>query len=355
VENRDTSHIIVFLRLPDFHWKKTSLQCFLQFPQEIWEVSLFSTLFSTIYFPYGFRPNKDAHQAVNDVSYHLRYGKYRVIDADISKYFDTIAHDKLLALISKRIVDKNILRLIKLWLKAPVVEEDNGKKKYKGNDKGTPQGGVISPLLANIYLNVLDTIWKVKKVQERLEARLIRYADDFVVLCKGNTDRLLKGVKKVLEDLQLRLNEEKTKVVDAREGSFNFPGFTVKVVENPKTGERYPLIVPSKEAMRHIKAEIKNLTSRKNCTLPKELVVNKVNEVVRGWVNYFYYGNCSNCLVKLKGYLDERVRIYLRRKHGMKSRGYKAYPYRYLYEDLGLYKIPTSVPWTRAAKASGRR
>ncbi|MFH1228871.1 MAG: group II intron reverse transcriptase/maturase [Candidatus Aenigmatarchaeota archaeon] len=204
---------------------------------------------------YGFRPKRDAHQAMDDVSYYLRYGKHQVIDADISKYFDTIAHDKLLALLAKRIVDKNILRLIKVWLKSPVVEEDNGKRNYKGNDKGTPQGGVISPLLANIYLNVLDTIWKTKKVQERLEARLIRYADDFVVLGKGNTERILKGIKKVLGDLQLNLNEEKTKVVDAREASFNFLGFTIKAVENPKTGKRFPLIVPSRKAMRHIKAE----------------------------------------------------------------------------------------------------
>ncbi len=304
---------------------------------------------------YGFRPKRDAHQAVDDVSYHLRYGKYQVIDADISKYFDTIAHDKLLALIARRIVDKNILRLIKMWLKAPVVEEDNGKKKYKGNDKGTPQGGVISPLLANIYLNVLDTTWKMKKVQERLEARLIRYADDFVVVCKDNTERILKGIKTVLGDLQLSLNEEKTKVVDAREGSFNFLGFTIKAAKNPKTGKRFPLIVPSKKAARSIKEEIKHLTCRKNLALPKEVVVSKLNEVVRGWVNYFYYGNCSNALFKLKGYLEERVRIYLRRKHQMKSRGYKAFPCRYLYEDLGLYKIPTTAPWTQTAKASGRR
>jgi group II intron reverse transcriptase/maturase len=128
---------------------------------------------------YGFRPRKSAHQAVDDVSAQLRRGKTQVIDADIAKYFDTISHEKLLKLVAKRIVDKNILRLIKLWLKAPVVEEDgNGKTRYKGNDRGTPQGGVISPLLANIYLNVLDTMWKVKKVQERLGARLVRYADD---------------------------------------------------------------------------------------------------------------------------------------------------------------------------------
>jgi len=214
---------------------------------------------------------------------------------------------------------------------------------------------VISPLLANIYLNVLDTIWKVKKVQERLEARLIRYADDFVVLCKGNTERILKGIKTVLGDLRLSLNEGKTKVVNARKESFNFLGFTITVKENPKTGKTFPLIIPSKKALRHIKMEVKNLTCRKNLVLPKEVVVNKLNEVVRGWVNYFYFGNCSNDLLRLRGYLDERVRTYLRRKHSIKNRGYKAFPYKYLHEDLGLYKIPTTAPWTQTAKATGRR
>ena len=304
---------------------------------------------------YGFRPNRNAHQAVNDISLHLAKGKTQVIDADISKYFDNIPHDKLLKLVAKRIVDKNILRLIRMWLKAPIVEEEDGKKKYKGNDKGTPQGGVISPLLANIYLNVLDTIWKVKKVQERLEARLIRYADDFVVLCKGNTERILKGIKTVLGDLRLSLNEGKTKVVNARKESFNFLGFTITVKENPKTGKTFPLIIPSKKALRHIKMEVKNLTCRKNLVLPKEVVVNKLNEVVRGWVNYFYFGNCSNDLLRLRGYLDERVRTYLRRKHSIKNRGYKAFPYKYLHEDLGLYKIPTTASWTQTAKATGRR
>jgi group II intron reverse transcriptase/maturase len=305
---------------------------------------------------YGFRPKKDAHQAMNDVNVHLRFGKTQVIDADISKYFDNIPHEKLLNLIARRIVDKNILRLIKMWLKAPVVEEEDGKKKYKGNDKGTPQGGVISPLLANIYLNVLDTIWKVKKVQERLEARLIRYADDFVVLCKGNTGRILTGIQAVLGDLGLTLNEEKTRVVNARKESFNFLGFTIKVKENPRTGKKFPLTIPSKKALRHIRMEIKNLTCRKNLALPREVVVNKLNEVVRGWANYFHYGNCSNDLMRLKGYLEERMRTYLRRKH-KRSRacGYKDYPQCYMYKILRLYKIPTTAPWTQTAKAYGRR
>ena len=305
---------------------------------------------------YGFRPKRDAHQAMDDVSLQLRMGKTQVIDADISKYFDTIPHDKLLVLVAKRIVDKNILRLIKLWLKAPGVEEGkDGKKRTEGNSKGTPQGGVISPLLANIYLHVLDRIWKVKKVEERFKARLIRYADDFVVLCQGQTERVLKGIKRVLGDLELSLNEDKTRLIDAKKQRFDFLGFTLEVKRNPKTERWFPLITPSEEAMAEIKAEIKSLTCRRTLCLPKEVLIKKLNEVVRGWVGYFYYGNCSRALSTLKGFLDERVRIYLRRKHAKKSRGYKAYPYKYLYGNLGLYKIPTTAPWTQAVKASGRR
>jgi RNA-directed DNA polymerase len=304
---------------------------------------------------YGFRPKRDAHQAMDDLSLQLRMGKIQVIDADISKYFDTIPHDKLMNLVAKRVVDKNILRLIKLWLKAPVVEEEDGKKRYEGNKKGTPQGGVISPLLANIYLNVLDKVWKVKKVEERWRARLIRYADDCVAACQGNTERVLKGMKTVLGYLGLSLNEEKTRILNAREEKFTFLGFTIQVVENPKTGKRFPLIRPSKEALAEIKAEIKALTCRRTLHLPKEVVIKKLNEVVRGWAGYFYYGNCSRDLSTIKRFLDERMRIYLRRKHAKKSRGYKAYPYQYIYETLGLYKIPTPAPWTQAAKAAGRR
>jgi len=303
---------------------------------------------------YGFRPKRDAHQAMDDLSLHLRMGKTQVIDADISRYFDTISHDKLLALVAERIVDKNILRLIKMWLKAPVVEEgEDGKKRYQGNDKGTPQGGVISPLLANIYLHVLDRIWKEKKVQEEYGARLIRYADDFVVLCQGHTGEIMRGVKMVLAGLRLRLNEEKTRVVDAREESIKFLGFIVQVVKNPRTGKSFPLIRPSKKAQAKVKSEIKALTCRRTLRLPTEIVLEKLNELVRGWVGYFYYGNCSRDLTRIKGFLEERMRIYLRRKHGQKSRGYRRYPARYFYETLGLHKIPTTSPWVQKAKAAG--
>ena len=303
---------------------------------------------------YGFRPKRNAHQAVEDVNSHLFKGKTDVIDADISKYFDTIPHDRLMQLVAKRIVDKQILKLIKMWLKAPIVEErEDGKKEYKGNEKGTPQGGVISPLLANVYLNVLDTLWAVKKVQEKLGARLVRYADDSVILCKGNADRILKGVKMVLEDLGLTLNEEKTRIVDASQESFNFLGFSIGMKRGWKTGRMYPHIEPSKKALKHIRLEIKQLTTVRYSAIPTEIVIRRVNEVARGWVGYFRFGNCTQTMSALKRYLVYRMRIYLRRKHRYGSYGYKAYPDRYYYDSLGLYEVPTKAPWAQPAKASG--
>jgi RNA-directed DNA polymerase len=305
---------------------------------------------------YGFRPKRSAHQAVQDVKEHLLKGKTDVIDADISKYFDTIPHDKLMQLVAKRIVDKNILRLIKMWLKAPVVEErGDGKKEYKGNDKGTPQGGIVSPLLANIYLNVLDTIWKTEKVQERLGARLVRYADDCIALCKGNAGQILKGMKAVLSSLGLTLNEEKTRVVDAQRENFNFMGFTIAMRKGVRTGRVFPLVVPSKKALKHIRAEIKQLTTERYSATSTEIVIQRVNEVVRGWVGYFYYGNCSKSMSHLRRYLVRRMRTYLRRKHHYNGYGYKRFPDDYYYQTLGLYKIPRTAPWTQTANAAGRR
>jgi RNA-directed DNA polymerase len=303
---------------------------------------------------YGFRPKRNAHQAVEDVKNHLLKGKIDVIDADISKYFDTIPHDKLMQLVAKRIVDKQILKLIKMWLKAPIVEErEDGKKEYKGNEKGTPQGGVISPLLANIYLNVLDTLWAVKKVQEKLGARLVRYADDSVILCRGNADRILKGVKLVLNDLGLSVNEEKTRIVDARQEMFQFLGFSIGIKRGKRTGREYPHTEPSKKALKHIRAEVKRLTTEQYSASPTEDVIRRVNEVARGWVGYFRFGNCTKAMYSFKRYLVYRMRIYLRRKHHYRSFGYKAFPDRYYYDSLGLYEVPTKAPWVQNVKTSG--
>lgn len=300
---------------------------------------------------YGFRPKRNAHQAVKDVAKQLLWGKTKVIDADLSKYFDTIPHKELLSLVAKRIVDGHILRLIKMWLKAPIlVELEDGKKVYEGgkrNKKGTPQGGVISPLLANIYLNVLDSAWKERKVEERLSARLIRYADDFVVLCKWSTPPVWKEITTVLDKLGLKLNREKTKVVEAKEESFDFLGFNIRIANGRKSGKPFPLTRPSKKAMKKIRKEIKQRTSRSRLNLPTEWVIKDLNRVAQGWVGYYYFENCSRDLSQLKDYLEQRVRTYLRKKHQKKGRGYSAYPANYMYRVMRLYKIPTTAPWTQ--------
>jgi hypothetical protein len=199
----------------------------------------------------------------------------------------------------------------------------------------------------------MDTMWKVKKIEEKIKGRLIRYADDFVVLCKGDTNRILEGVKRTINHLGLSLNEAKTRIVEAGDG-FNFLGFNIKVVENPKTGKSFPLTRPSKKSIKHIRAEIKAKTCRTQLALPEEMVIKRVSETVKGWVGYFHFKNCTRDLSQLDEYLKERVRIYLRKKHQRKGR-YKAYPNSYLYETLGLYKIPTTAPWTQTVKAVGRR
>ncbi len=150
-------------------------------------------------------------------------------------------------------------------------------------------------------------------------------------------------------------NAEKTRVLDSRQEGFNFLGFTVEVRRSPRTRRNFPYIRPSRKALTRIKAECKNLTCRRTLALPTEVVIQSLNEAVRGWAGYFYYGNCSKDFSALRNFLEERVRIYLRRKHQKKGRGYKAYPYNYLYETLGLFKIPMKAPWTQTAKAFGGR
>ena len=303
---------------------------------------------------YGFRPKRNAHQAISDIEKNLAYGFTTVIDADLSKYFDTISHTKLLALVSKRVVDKNILRLIKQWLKAPIVERmENGKERYtKNNAYGTPQGGVISPLLANIYLDVLDKFWKSQEMFERYGAKIVRYADDFVILCKNpyNHNQILEEVKRLLDSLELKLHPEKTVVVDAKYEKFNFLGFTLTTKISPKSGKRFPFIVPSAKAEANLKEKIKNLTRRNRLANPTDEIVLKLNRIARGWKNYFFYGNCSKSMQKMDHYLQSRMRIFLRRKHRVQSIGYKRFPSEFLCDKLGLYKIPAQAPWSMSQK-----
>jgi group II intron reverse transcriptase/maturase len=305
---------------------------------------------------YGFRPKKSAHDAVDDVAYAMNTGYTEVIDADLSKYFDTIPHANLMATVAERICDGEILRLIQMWLKAPVMEMDkDGTKRNigggKGNRTGTPQGGVISPLLSNLYLHILDRIWERNNLQQRLGARIVRYADDIVILCRRNkSDKAMAVLRQILERLKLTLNETKTKIVNVFEGKFDFLGFSIWMGKGRRTRNYYPHVQPSKKALQKIKDRVTELTLRRRTIRPIEWIVNEINATVRGWVGYFHYRNCCKVLGQLRSHTEERLRTHLRKRHKVRNRnaGYARFPSRLLYERYNLYKVPTSAVWTKA-------
>ena len=305
---------------------------------------------------YGFRPKKSAHDAVEDVTYAMNTGYTEVIDADLSKYFDTIPHANLMATVAERICDGEILRLIQMWLKAPIMEMDkDGTKRNigggKGNRTGTPQGGVISPLLSNLYLHILDRIWERNNLQQRLGARIVRYADDIVILCRrSKSDKAMAVLRQILERLKLTLNETKTKTVNAHKGKFDFLGFSIWMGESRRTGNLYPHVQPSKKSLQKIKDRVTELTKRARTIMPLEWIVNEINATVRGWVGYFHYRNCNKALTHLRGHVEERLRTHLRKRHKVRDMkaGYVKFRSRKLYEKYGLYKVPTTAGWTKA-------
>ena len=307
---------------------------------------------------YGFRPRKSAHDAVDDIANALWAGYTQVIDADLSKYFDSIPHAKLLAVVAERIVDGGILHLIKQWLKAPVIgEDDNGVKKSvgggKASRKGTPQGGVISPLLANCYLHILDRIWQRHHLRDKLKAHIVRYADDFVVMCKEGVEEPLNVVRHLVERLGLSLNEAKTHIVDANAASFNFLGFTLQMSRGAKTGKPYPNVRPADKSLKKIKARLTELTGRHLTAIPLGDIVANVNRSLSGWANYFHYRNSSVAMGKVRQHAEERLRTHLMKRHKIRNRktALCRFPRRDLYERYGLYKPPMVAGW-RSAHAS---
>ena len=212
---------------------------------------------------YGYRPRRSAVDAVKEVHRLICRGYTDVVDADLSKYFDTIPHADLLKSVARRIVDRHVLRLIKLWLKAPVEERDgDGKRRMsggKGSTRGTPQGGVASPLLANIYMNRFLKHWRLSGRGEAFRAHVVSYADDFVILSRGHAEEALAWTKAVMTKLGLTLNEAKTSVKDARQESFDFLGYTLGPQRYRKDGHWYLGASPSKKSVQRIKTKIGDL------------------------------------------------------------------------------------------------
>ncbi len=299
---------------------------------------------------YGFRPERSAHDAVDDVAGALVNGHSRVIDADLSQYFDTIPHANLMATVAERVSDGCVLGLIRQWLKAPMVEEDRqGRRRGvgggKGDRRGTPQGGVISPLLANLYLHLLDRIWSRHALAQTRGARLVRYADDLVILCRGPVEAPMGVLRQVLGRLDLSLNESKTRVLDARTDAFDFLGFRIVQRRSRRSGRLYPHVEPSKYSIKRVHDRVKQLTDRRRTVLPLPDVVYEVNRTLRGWSSYFHYRNCSSVFSGVKMHAEQRMRTHLRRRYKLHSRAqaYRRFPGHTIYGHYGLFKLPTTA------------
>lgn len=255
---------------------------------------------------YGFRPRRSAGQALKVVRENLVRGWY-VVDADIESYFDTIDHGLMMKLVSRRISDRRVIKLLTQWLKAGVMEEGE----WRESQIGSPQGGVISPLLANIYLHVLDMYW-VQRYSSL--GKLTRYADDFVIVCRTRreAERALTAVEEVLSILKLKLHPTKTKIVEMKAEGFEFLGFHYQKVRALTSGKLVPLMWPAQKAMKQVRRRIREQTDRGGLREPMTAIVAKINPIVRGWRNYFRVGNSTRALQALDRYLSMRLWKWLR-------------------------------------------
>jgi RNA-directed DNA polymerase len=291
---------------------------------------------------YGYRPKKSAQDAVQEVDKLLYQGYTDVVDADLSKYFDTIPHSELMQCVARRVVDKHMLHLIQMWLKVPVEERDEkGKKRFtggQGKDRGTPQGGVISPLLANLYLNRMWKGWKQTKRGEQYQARIVSYADDFVILSRGKATEALGWARGTLLRLGLTLNEGKTSIRNAREEQFDFLGYTFGPHFSKRLRREYIGCSPSKKSVNRIKQSVGELLKPCNGA-PWDEVRDQLNQKLRGWKAYFGVGSPTKAFEVVDEHVEERVRHFLRRRHKVPSQGTRQFPMRRIFGELGVFRL----------------
>lgn len=288
---------------------------------------------------YGYRPTRSALDAVRQVSRAIDEGHTEVVDADLSKYFDTIPHSALMTSVARRVSDGPMLRLIKQWLKAPVAETDEiGNRRMSGGKKatrGTPQGGVASPLLANIYMHRFIKAFRQHGVDRRYDAVLVNYADDFVILCRHGAAEVLETTRRWMTGIGLALNEDKTRLRDARCDAFDFLGYTFSPMYSPRTGGRYNGVRPSKKAVASMRDAIRHRLRPGN-QAPWKDVARTLNRTVRGWCGYFSYGTVTKARHDVTLHLYHTVRRFLRRRHKLAGSGYRRFPMPVVFGELGV-------------------
>jgi len=294
---------------------------------------------------HGFRPGRKAHDALDAIRENLKAGRTEVYDADLKGYFDTIPHDKLMACVRLRVTDRSVLSLIRGWLRAPVIEEDDKGKRQppQKSENGTPQGGVISPLLANLYLHWFDKAFHCSKGPGSwANARLVRYADDFVIMARYQGARIDEWISHRLEDwLGLTINRDKTSVVRLKQGeSLDFLGFTFRYDRDLYGGAHtYLNVIPSKKSLKKAREAIREKTGPKMCFKPTPAVVRNLNTYLKGWCGYFNYGYPSKGFRSIGHYARSRMHRHLNRRSQRKYHRPKGMStYQYL-QKLGLLHL----------------
>ncbi len=291
---------------------------------------------------FGYRPKRSAQDAIQKVHELLQAGNTDVVDADLSKYFDTIPHRELIQCVARRIVDRDMLHLIKMWLKVPVEERDkNGKPRVSGGKNstcGTPQGGVISPLLANLYMNRFLKYWRITGRGEVFQAQIVNYADDFVILSRRCATEALNWTRSVMPRIGLTLNEAKTSIKQARRERFDFLGYTFGPHRIRKTGRVFIGESPSKKSVARLRQKVGDLLTPSNVS-PWPEVRDRLNAVLRGWSSYFSCGDRYQAYRAVDHYVYESVRHFMRRRHKVPSLGTSRFSDKVVFGKMGVLRL----------------
>ncbi len=293
---------------------------------------------------YAYRRGRSALDAVRHVHKLINTGHGEIVDADLASYFDLLPHSELLKSVARRVVDGAMLRLIKMWLKAPVEETDDRGRKHRSTrnrdeGRGTPQGSPISPLLSNLYMRRFVLGWKKLGHEKRLGAYIVNYADDFVICCRGGAEEALATMRVMMTKLKLTVNETKTRVSKLPEEKFDFLGYTFGRCYSTKTGRAYLGTVPAKKRVIRICQAISSETGRNRTLLDHQTVVTKLNRMMNGWANYFCLGPVSKAYRAVDRHARKRLRQWLCAKHKVPGRATRKYPEAVLNDRFGLVRL----------------